>query len=118
VKQKLLTIFPSADYLECTEFTFAVVAVIEGPYPECGDDSSELVIPLNALSVGKIQALVLAWLPGTREFFSRRLPLISICDVCGCSNAKPNTFHKVPFFLHLTSLRWNVRKVTEIRPLG
>ncbi|XP_027368433.1 uncharacterized protein LOC113874410 [Abrus precatorius] len=84
--------YPSTDTLECNEVSFAIVAVGEGPYAECGGDNSELVIPFNGAGIinlvaekiptlvilisgrplfleqcllEKIDALVAAWLPGT-----------------------------------------------------
>ncbi|KAG5052735.1 uncharacterized protein LOC114396485 [Glycine soja] len=83
---------PSTDIIECSEVSFAVVVVGEGPYAECGGDNSELVIPFNGAGIidlvadkiptlvilisgrpllleqcllEKIDALVAAWLPGT-----------------------------------------------------
>ena len=84
--------YPSTDTIERHEFSFAIVAVGEGPYAECGGDNSELVIPFNGPGIvslvadkiptlvilisgrplvlepwllEKIDALVAAWLPGT-----------------------------------------------------
>lgn len=83
---------PSTDIIECSEVSFAVVVVGEGPYAECGGDNSELVIPFNGAGIidlvadkiptlvilisgrpllleqcllEKIDALVAAWLPVT-----------------------------------------------------
>ncbi|CAK8542702.1 unnamed protein product [Lathyrus sativus] len=84
--------FPSTEFIECNEFSFAIVAIGEAPYAECGGDNSELVIPFNGAGIvdlvsdkiptlvilisgrplvleqsflEKIEALVAAWLPGT-----------------------------------------------------
>lgn len=84
--------YPSTDILDCNEFSFAIVAIGETPYAECGGDNSELVIPFNGAGIvdlvadkiptlvilisgrplgleqcllEKIEALVAAWLPGT-----------------------------------------------------
>ncbi|CAL5192975.1 unnamed protein product [Lathyrus oleraceus] len=84
--------FPSTEFIQCNEFSFAIVAIGEAPYAECGGDNSELVIPSNGAGVvdlvsdkiptlvilisgrplvleqrflEKIEALVAAWLPGT-----------------------------------------------------
>ncbi|XP_061347192.1 uncharacterized protein LOC133292755 [Gastrolobium bilobum] len=84
--------YPSKDIIEHNEVSFAIIAVGEGPYAECGGDNSELVIPFNGAEIinlvsdkiptlvilisgrplvlepwllEKIEALVAAWLPGT-----------------------------------------------------
>lgn len=84
--------FPSIEFIQSNEFSFAIVAIGEAPYAECGSDNSELVIPSNGAGVvdlvsdkiptlvilisgrplvleqrflEKIEALVAAWLPGT-----------------------------------------------------
>ncbi|GAU25719.1 hypothetical protein TSUD_216490 [Trifolium subterraneum] len=83
---------PSTEFIGCNEFSFAIVAIGEAPYAECGGDNKELVIPLNGAGIvdlvadkiptivilisgrplvleesflEKIEALVAAWLPGT-----------------------------------------------------
>ncbi|GAU25717.1 hypothetical protein TSUD_216470 [Trifolium subterraneum] len=83
---------PSTEFIECNEFSFAIVAIGEAPYAECGGDNTELVIPFNGAGIvdivsdkiptlvilisgrplvleqsflEKIEALVAAWLPGT-----------------------------------------------------
>lgn len=83
---------PSSDTLASQDFSFAIVAVGEGPYAETPGDNSELTIPFNgneAISsvadkiptlviiisgrplvlepriLEKVDALVAAWLPGT-----------------------------------------------------
>ncbi|MCI06122.1 lysosomal beta glucosidase-like, partial [Trifolium medium] len=83
---------PSTEFIECNEFSFAIVAIGEAPYAECGGDNKELVIPFNGAGIveivankiptlvilisgrplvlepsflEKIEALVAAWLPGT-----------------------------------------------------
>ncbi|XP_037494396.1 beta-glucosidase BoGH3B isoform X3 [Jatropha curcas] len=84
--------YPSQETLASQDFSYAIVAVGEGPYAECTGDNSELVIPLNGADVissvadriptlailisgrplvleawvlEKIDAFVAAWLPGT-----------------------------------------------------
>lgn len=84
--------YPSQDTLASQDFSYAVVAVGEGPYAETSGDNSELLIPFNGTDVissvadriptlavlisgrplfleawllEKIDGLVAAWLPGT-----------------------------------------------------
>ncbi|XP_037494424.1 periplasmic beta-glucosidase [Jatropha curcas] len=84
--------YPSPETLACQDFSYAIVAVGEGPYAEFTGDNSELVIPfdgtdvissvadriptlailisgrplvLEAWLLEKIDAFVAAWLPGT-----------------------------------------------------
>ncbi|XP_061358056.1 uncharacterized protein LOC133302315 isoform X1 [Gastrolobium bilobum] len=84
--------YPSKETLERNDISFAIVAVGEAPYAETLGDNSELVIPFNGADIislvadkiptlvilisgrplvlepwllGKIDALVAAWLPGT-----------------------------------------------------
>ncbi|KAI4305205.1 hypothetical protein L6164_028587 [Bauhinia variegata] len=84
--------YPSKDTIEHNEISFAIVAVGEGPYAESKGDNSELVIPFNGADIissvadeiptlvilisgrplvlepwllEKIDALLVAWLPGT-----------------------------------------------------
>jgi beta-glucosidase len=83
---------PSTEFIECNEFSFAIVAIGEAPYAECGGDNTELVIPFNGDEIvdiiadkiptlvilisgrplvleqcllEKVEALVAAWLPGS-----------------------------------------------------
>jgi len=82
---------PSTYFIECNEFSFAIVAIGEAPYAECGGDNKELVIPFNGAGIvdivadkiptlvilisgrplveqslfQKVEALVAAWLPGS-----------------------------------------------------
>ncbi|AES98545.1 putative glucan 1,3-beta-glucosidase [Medicago truncatula] len=83
---------PSTEFIECNEFSFAIVAIGEAPYAECGGDNKELVIPFNGAGIvdiiadkiptlvilisgrplvleqgllEKTEALVAAWLPGS-----------------------------------------------------
>jgi len=83
---------PSSEFVECNEFSFAIVAIGEAPYAECGGDNTELVIPFNGDGIvdivahkiptlvilisgrplvleqsllEKTEALVAAWLPGS-----------------------------------------------------
>ncbi|EEF36714.1 beta-glucosidase BoGH3B [Ricinus communis] len=83
---------PSPDTLASQDFSYAIVAVGEGPYAEFTGDNSELVIPFNGMGVissiadriptlailisgrplvleasllEKVYAFVAAWLPGT-----------------------------------------------------
>ncbi|XP_012568446.1 uncharacterized protein [Cicer arietinum] len=84
--------YPSTNFIESNEFSFAIVAIGEAPYAECGGDNKELVIPFNGPKIinivadkiptlvilisgrplvleqsllEKMEALVAAWLPGT-----------------------------------------------------
>jgi beta-glucosidase len=88
---------PSKEFIECNEFSFAIVAIGEAPYAECGGDNKELVIPFNGDGIvdivsdkiptlvilvsgrplvleqsmlEKTEALVAAWLPRLEEFIS------------------------------------------------
>ena len=42
---------PTPEFIEHNEFSFAIVAIGEAPYAECGGDNKELVIPFNGAGI-------------------------------------------------------------------